>query len=144
MKTLITYGKWSCMAACAALIAACAVNGVIPGRTSGKTVQMHFHHGAWTGAHGTISVTMPDGERFAGKFVVGTSDSTGLAFGAKQGEAALVDTSGNTSQAEAVLMGNRGDSMHCTFMLSNPSDGLEGGGVGHCKVSTGQVIDATF
>ena len=124
-------------------LSGCATNGVIHGRTDGNAVQLHYHHSFWS-QNGVISVTLPDGERFSGKFVVGTSSSTGLAIGADSGDNKVVSTFGNTARAAAVLMGNKGDSMHCDFLLSHPSDGIEGGGVGHCKVSTGEIIDATF
>ena len=124
-------------------LSGCATNGVMHGRTDGKAVQLHYHHSFWS-QNGVISATLPDGERFSGKFVVGTSSSTGIAMGAKSGDGRVISTSGNTARAAAVLMGDKGDSMHCNFLLSHPSDGIEGGGVGHCKVSTGEVIDATF
>lgn len=124
-------------------LSGCATNGVMHGRTDGKAVRLHYHHSFWS-QNGVISTTLPDGERFSGKFVIGTSSSTGLAIGAESGDGKVISTSGNTARAAAVLMGNKGDSMHCDFLLSHPSDGIEGGGVGHCKVSTGEVIDATF
>ncbi|MGH8273614.1 MAG: hypothetical protein ACRES9_05070 [Gammaproteobacteria bacterium] len=109
-----------------------------------SNITISVFHCAWSGQHGTMFVTMPSGERYSGKFVVGQTSSTGLGLGIKSGDPVLLDSSGNTSQTAAVLMGNKGDSMHCKFLLSHPSDGIEGGGVGHCKLSTGQVIDATF
>lgn len=131
------------LAAAVLTLSGCATSGVMQGRTDGKAVRLHYHHSFWS-QNGVISVTLPDGEHFSGKFVIGTSSSTGLAIGPKSGDTKVVSTSGNTAQAAAVLMGNKGDSMHCKFLLSHPSDGIEGGGVGHCKVSTGEVIDATF
>lgn len=124
-------------------LSACATNGVIHGRTAGKVVTLHYHHSFWS-ENGLIKTVLPDGEAFSGKFVVGRTDSSGLGLGVKSGEPLVLTSSGNTSQAAAVLMGNKGDSMHCEFQLAHPSDGLEGGGVGYCKLSTGQVIDATF
>ena len=87
---------------------------------------------------------LQDGERFTGKFVVGTSTTTGVGVQPSSGDLAVFTGSSNNSAAAAVLFGNRGHDMHCSFTLARPDDGLEGGGVGHCKVSTGQEIAATF
>ena len=125
------------------LLSACATTGIIQGQLSGQPVKLHYHHTFWH-QNGTITTVMPDEEHFSGKFVVGTSSTTGIGVGAGSGDVGVFTGSGNTSNAAAVLMGDRGDSMHCRFTLAKPDNGLEGGGVGRCKVSTGQVIDATF
>ncbi|MGH8128364.1 MAG: hypothetical protein ACRETC_08360 [Gammaproteobacteria bacterium] len=143
MKPVLSICPRPVLAVCVLALAGCATNGVMQGRTAGQAVQLHYHHSFWN-QNGVLDVVMPNGESFSGKFVIGTSSSTGLALGTKSDNTAVVSTSGNTSRAAAVLMGNKGDSMHCTFQLAHPSDGIEGGGVGHCKLSTGQVIDATF
>ena len=124
-------------------LSACATNGVIHGRMSGQLVKLRYHQSFWD-QEGTIPATMPDGEHFSGKFVVGTSSTTGIGIGAGSDHLGLFTGSGNTSNAAAVLMGGKGDSMYCVFTLAVPNDGLEGGGVGHCKLSTGQVVNATF
>lgn len=129
--------------ALAAALAACATSGIMQGRLSGQPVQLHYHHSFWD-QNGTIMGVLPDGEHFKGKFVVGTNSTTGIGIGAKSGDVGVFSGSGNTSQAAAVLNGDRGDSMYCRFTLSSPTDGLEGGGVGHCKLSTGQSINVTF
>lgn len=126
-----------------AALSACATTGVIQGRMSGQPVQLQYHHSFWH-QNGTITATMPNGEHFSGKFVIGTSSTTGIGVGAGSGDVGVFTGSGNTSNAAAVLMGNKGDSMHCSFTLSKPDAGLEGGGVGRCKLSTGQVVDVTF
>jgi hypothetical protein len=124
------------------VLSGCATSGVMQGRTDGKLVQLHYHHSFWN-QNGTIRATMPDGERFSGRFVIGTTDTTGFGVGSGGGFG-IFTGGGNTSRASAVLMGDRGDSMHCMFELAHPSDDLEGGGIGRCKLSSGQVIDATF
>lgn len=126
-----------------ASLSACATSGIIQGRTGGQPVQLQYHHSFWH-QNGTITATMPDGERYSGKFVVGTSITTGIGVGAGSGGVGVFTGGGNTSNAAAVLMGNKGDSMHCGFTLSKPDAGLEGGGVGRCELSTGQVVDATY
>lgn len=126
-----------------AVLAACATTGVIQGRTSGQPVQLQYHHSFWH-QNGTITAVLPNEEHFSGKFVVGTSSTTGIGVGAESGRVGVFTGSGNTSNATAVLMGENGNSMHCSFTLAKPDAGLEGGGVGRCKLSTGQVVDATF
>lgn len=126
-----------------AMLSACATNGVIQGRIGGQPIRLDYHHTFWH-QNGTITTALPDGERFSGKFVVGTSSSTGIGVGMGSGEVGVFSGSGNTSNAAAVLMGDKGGSMHCSFTLAKPDAGLEGGGVGRCKVSTGQVVDAAF
>ena len=124
-----------------AVLSACATSGVIQGRMSGEPVHFQFHHSFWDD-NGTISAVLPSGEHFSGKFVVGTVSTTGIGFGG--GDVGVFISDGNTSDAAAVLMGDRGESMHCSFALAKPDYGLEGGGVGRCKLSTGQVVDAAF
>lgn len=124
-------------------LSGCATNGVIQGRMSGKPIQLHYHHSFWD-ENGNITATLPNGEHFSGKFVVGTTSTTGIGIGAGSGDVGVFTGNGHTSNAAAVLMGNKGDSMHCIFALEKPDSGLEGGGVGSCKLSTGQVINATF
>ncbi len=120
-------------------LSGCATTGGM----SGQLVKLRYHQSFWD-QDGTITATMPDGEHFSGKFVVGTSSTTGIGIGAGSDHLGLFTGSGNTSNAAAVLMGSKGDSMYCVFTLAVPDDGLEGGGVGHCKLSTGQVVNATF
>ncbi len=125
------------------VLSACATTGVIQSRLGGQPVQLQYHHSFWD-QNGTITTTTPDGEHFSGKFVVGTSSTTGIGVGAGSGNVGVFTGSGNTSHAAAVLMGDRGGSMHCNFTLAKPDAGLEGGGVGRCDLPAGQVMDATF
>lgn len=129
--------------AVAATLSACATNGVIRGTVGGQPVQMNYHHTFWH-QNGEIVTVMPNGERYTGKFVVGTSSTTGIGVGIGSGDAGVFTGTGNTSQAAAVLTAGNGNAMHCQFTLAKPDAGLEGGGVGYCKSSTGQTIDATF
>lgn len=94
--------------------------------------------------NGTISVVMPNGEFYKGRFILGKASSLGIGFVPGRGAPLVFSSGSNTSNAAAVLMGNRGDSMHREFKLAHASDDLEGGGIGWCQVSTGQVINATF
>lgn len=125
------------------LLSACATNGIIQGQLGGQPVQLHYHHTFWH-QNGTITTVTPNGQHYSGKFVVGTTSSTGIGVGMGSNDVGVFTGSGNTSNAAAVLMGDKGDSMHCRFTLAKPDSGLEGGGVGRCNISTGQVVDATF
>ena len=42
------------------------------------------------------------------------------------------------------LLGNQGGRMRCRFRLSEPEEGLQGGGLGSCQTGSGERIDATF
>jgi hypothetical protein len=44
----------------------------------------------------------------------------------------------------ATLFGSAGHTMRCRFTLSEPLDGVAGGGVGECQTSDGGVLDFTF
>ena len=48
------------------------------------------------------------------------------------------------NQAVATLFGDHSHSMRCRFRLSDPGEGLMGGGIGQCQVSDGSAIDAQF
>ncbi len=126
-----------------AILAGCATSGVIPARTEGRTVHFRYHHGFFEQG-GTIDVTMPDGEVFTGKFVPGQTDSSGLAFPVHAKDPILTSSHGDTTLITAVLLGDKGDSMHCQFQVQAPGGGLESGGVGRCKLSDDEVIDASF
>lgn len=48
------------------------------------------------------------------------------------------------SDAQAVLTGNRGRAMTCDFRLANPEAGIDGGGVGQCRISDGRQVPVQF
>ncbi len=106
-----------------AALSACATIGVIHGRMSGQPVQLQYHHSFWQ-QNGTITTIVPNGEHFSGKFVVGTSSTNGIGIGTGSGDVGVFTGSGNTSNAEAVLMGDKGDSMHCSFTPQTRMAGL--------------------
>lgn len=124
-------------------LSACATSGVIPGRTSGQVVTFNYHHGFFDDG-GTIDVVMPGGEKYSGKFVPGQTTSNGLAIGAEAKDPIITSSTKNTSLITAVLLGDKGHSMHCQFQVESPGGGLESGGVGRCELSNHQVIDASF
>ena len=114
---------------------------------------------------GTLSVTLPSGERFSGRYVQVTSTSTADAVGPtwamwgppmwdewgpfgetwSGGPADIWTFRKNYSgRVVATLFGDRGSVMRCRFRLANPSGGMQDGGTGECQLSTGGKIDTQF
>jgi hypothetical protein len=121
----------------------------------------------WTsglfGEHGKMSVLMPDGERFSGRYTVvspGMSRSaldpawTGGEPGKNQGQIDdsmwgagrdhLTFTKTYENKAVATLKGDRGTTMLCRFNLDAGGTGMGGGGTGECQTSKGAKISAQF
>lgn len=95
------------------------------------------------------------GEVFTGTVVAGRTESS--AGAGSIGEEYTTDRYGNpkkktsfrtgsgggtkySSRASAVLIGNKGRSIRCTFTLSYPSLGITAGAVGNCAISDGGVV----
>ena len=119
------------------------------------------------GNGGTLSVTLPDGESYSGRYLQITSTSTvdtlgwgwgyGYGWGPYWGDwgawgpgpwygpADWTSFVRNYSgSVVATLFGNAGHTMRCRFHLASPELGLSGGGVGECQTSDGRHIDAQF
>ncbi|WP_406667508.1 hypothetical protein [Gallaecimonas sp. GXIMD1310] len=124
-------------------LSACTMTGSINGRMNGKPVTMHYQQ-RFLAQSGTLSTTLPSGEHYTGKVVVGSTTDSGLTFGGKSNDIGVYSGGGNTSNAAAVLMGDKGGSMHCVFTLEQPDSGIAGGGVGQCKLDNGDVINSSF
>ncbi len=94
---------------------------------------------------GSLQTVLPGGERFEGKIIrIGwmadpsdraVSDSEPTVFE----DILLFD--GN---AEATLVGNKGNIMKCRFKVGDSIIGLSSGGFGVCQVTDGRVIDIFF
>jgi hypothetical protein len=113
---------------------------------------------------GTLSVTLPTGERFTGRYIQVTSTSAVETIGPTWaswgpmwadwgpygdtwigGPADVWTFRRNYSgRVVAMLFGDRGTVMRCRFMLVNPPGGMPDGGTGECQISTGGKIDAQF
>jgi hypothetical protein len=108
-----------------------------------------------------MTVTLPTGEAFAGKYVQITSTTTANTvppafwgpwwgdwgpFGYPWYDGADYPTfvRNYSGKVVATLFGDRGDTMRCRFNLSGPEEGMHGGGVGECQVSSGGQITAAF
>jgi hypothetical protein len=113
---------------------------------------------------GTLSVMLPSGERFTGRYAQLTSataaDISGPTWagfaplwadwgpygGTWWGGPEDVWTFGRnySGRVVATLFGERGDMIRCRFKLVNPPGGMSDGGTGECQLSTGGTINAQF
>jgi len=106
---------------------ACA-KGPLPGRLvqpgqPPRVVTLNYEASVFGGS-GKLWTLLPDGQRYAGKYVL-----TPYAP-----DHHMVST----------LEGDRGGSMTCRFRLNEPGVGPDGGGAGTCDLSQGGVIEAQF
>jgi hypothetical protein len=76
------------------------------------------------GGSGKLWTTLPDGQRYAGKY--------------------FLTPYAPDHHMISTLEGDRGGSMLCRFRLNEPGVGPDGGGTGTCEISEGGVIDLTF
>ena len=113
---------------------------------------------------GTLSVTLPSGEHFSGRYVQVTSASTVDTVGPTWASWGPMWTDwgpfGETwiggptdvysfrtnysGKVVATLFGDKGSMLRCRFQLVNPPSGMPDGGTGECQLSTGGKIDAQF
>lgn len=159
-----------CLAAVGASIAGCVSSGPMAGQLvlpnqPPQRVTMTYATDRFDEA-GQLTVTLPTGESFAGRYVQVTSttavDSIGPTWAA-WGPPVWADDWGPfgetwmggpadvwtfrrnySGRVVATLFGDRGTVMRCRFRLVNPSGGLSDGGTGQCQLSTGGTIDAQF
>ncbi len=129
------------------MLTGCESSGTIRGVSDGQAVKMKYKQNLIEN-EGKLSVTLQTGETFTGKFVQKSSTSSGNALGIGQStdedKVTINDSTTISSLADAVLIGNKGHTMHCKFQLSAPDIGIDGGGIGSCKTSTGKTIQMTF
>jgi hypothetical protein len=95
--------------------------------------------------HGTIDITMPDGEALQGDYsiVAGGSIGFGSVFGTVYGGGGVASGTGTSTsvamsaegQGSASLVENAGTSMQCEFLNNN----MTGHGYGACRSSKGSV-----
>ncbi|MGV0006015.1 MAG: hypothetical protein ACNYPG_05250 [Candidatus Porifericomitaceae bacterium WSBS_2022_MAG_OTU9] len=121
--------------------------GSIPASASGENVYIQYEQELF--AHdGKLSVTMPDGEIFTGKFVQHVTTTSGSESSADwwddDDNFVSTESTAVSSKAEAILVGNRGNSMECKMQFSKPKCGIDCGGIGKCKDSNGEQISIAF
>lgn len=122
-------------------------------RGSGEPISIAYTQGM---QHDNLKVTMPDGETFTGKAVmVGRSTSVGTGFGtasamSSNGASSTASSSSfgviesYTGSMQAVLFGNKGNTMRCKFQYADSSGFTTAGGVGLCETSNGRVVDVQW
>jgi len=97
------------------------------------------------GNGGKLSVTLPGGESFSGKYKqVDTPVWTGRGpFDDVRikGTDFRFFTEKYTHEAVAMLSSSQGDKMECRLALRNPYEGATGGGTGACALPQGEKID---
>ncbi|MDQ3033599.1 MAG: hypothetical protein M3Y87_14360 [Myxococcota bacterium] len=108
--------------------------------------------------NGDIGASLPDGRRFAGRFLQVTSTTVAQHldawstlgapyYGNARGGAYWepVDASSfvtrYTGRVMAQLQGPDDEVMRCLFVLEDPVAGPQSGGLGNCELSTGERID---
>ncbi len=150
-----------------AALTGCATIGLMSGRlfVPGQLVApvVFRFESDRSGKGGTLSVRLPSGEAFSGRYgqiTPTTPDNslapffTGWAPGWSDwgpfGEPWLVGADVTTfvrnysGKVVATLVGDKGGAMRCRFRLSDPEAGMDSRGVGECQVSSGGRIDVQF
>lgn len=152
-------------AAHAACTASGAIRAQVAGPGGGAPVAMQYRSERF-GLNGTMTATLPDGQRYSGSYLQVTSDTDATTldpfwgawdvgwgnWGPWQDDepswaigADMPTFIRNYSgKVIALLLSDRGGHMRCRFHLANPSQGIEGGGLGECETNSGTKIDATF
>jgi len=148
-------------------IAGCTTSGFGTGQSQNGGIGVTF---SWTetgGTHGTMIAQLNNGQVFQGPFFQITAESIsdygplwngwgpgwgwGHGWGGRYwgygwggwgpwGPETVTHYSG---QVLANLQGP-GGFMRCDFRLMSPSSGISGGGLGHCQLPTGTIINAQF
>lgn len=147
-------------------LAACSSSGYGSGRlaSAGKPnegpVTFRWSAGA-DPTSGPIAAVLPDGRRFEGRFMQVTSGAIddrwgvagvgwvgpGYGYGYGPGWAydPYYDSYGYVRQYSgrvvAQLRGPENELMRCFFVLEDPFEGPEEGGMGECAISTGERVD---
>ncbi|GAA6154066.1 hypothetical protein [Pseudoteredinibacter isoporae] len=128
-------------------LAACESNGVIEGVSRGEVVRMEYQQGFFDN-DGKLTLIMPNGERFEGKFVQGSTSTDGdeIRIGESSNDDSwvLMDSEQRSSSAKALLLGDKGRSMKCEFQFSSARGGIDDGGIGECKLSDGKKVEVVF
>lgn len=147
MFNLNLFNKPVLIMATVLVLSACESTGVIEGVSGGKVVRMEYQQG-FMDSDGRLSLTMPDGERFEGKFIQASEAREGdeIRIGESSGDDVwvLADSTQRSSAAKALLLGDRGRNMKCQFQFASARWGIEDGGIGECKASDGKTIEVVF
>ncbi|PVZ68372.1 hypothetical protein [Pelagibaculum spongiae] len=126
----------------------CESTGSIRGvSSSGSNVIFDYKQDIFA-KDGELTVQTGDGEVFRGKFVQQSTSQSGSTWsiGESSNDDSLLlgDSTSTSSKTQALLIGNKGNSMKCQFQFSDPAFGIDGGGIGSCTVSDGREINLVF
>lgn len=149
---------------CCLSLAACGSSGygsgrlAAPGKPNEGPVVFRWSAGA-DPTSGPITAVLPDGRRFDGRFMQVTSATLdqywgpvgvgwvgpGYGWGGTWAYDPYYDTYGYvrhySGRVVAQLRGPEDELMRCYFVLEDPYEGPEKGGMGQCELSTGEHID---
>lgn len=143
------------------VLAACGSSGygsgrlTAPGKPDEGPVMFTWSAGA-DATSGPITAVLPDGRRFEGRFMQITSTTmaedygtfrtgwAGPTYGWGWGYGPYYDDWAfirhYSGQLIAQLRGPEDELMRCQFVLEDPVEGPEEGGVGECELSTGERV----
>lgn len=123
------------------------------------SMELTFRSNGWSEAQDVVAISS-DGERFDGQVIghkmthdeaVTRTEHYSKREKKKRREQGLDTTpysvtqmqtvTSYSSEAEAMLIGNRGHSMRCQFTMNAPSWGMAWeGGIGECRISDGRTV----
>ena len=156
------------IAACS--LVGCVASGTIRGRLStpgaaALPVELQYRSARFD-QNGTMTTTLPNGEKFTGRYLQVTADANATTVEPYFGDWGTDWTEWGPSSDDwglfvpgedlptfirnysgkviATLLGDRGGRMRCRFRLADPTQGMSSGGVGECEVSGGGKIAAEF
>jgi len=136
-----------CVSLALLFLSGCESVGTIGGVSGGQAVLFDYQQGAFDN-DGMLTIVMPSGERFTGKFVQQSSSRSGNEWllGGKSRDDGFVFKGSDTtmSDTQALLIGDRKNTMKCQFQFSRPQSGIDGGGIGSCTVSDGEEVNVSF
>ncbi len=126
----------------------CVSNGTIVGVSQGQDVHFDYEQTMLENG-GKLRIVMPDGEQYSGKFVSNSTSTSGgdwiMTGDSLSDDLMTIGSSTSISSlTEALLIGDRGNTMKCRFQLADPDSGLKGGGIGNCETSKNQKVAVTF
>jgi hypothetical protein len=110
----------------------------------------------WDSGHesisGNIETSLPDGERYQGRFSQITADRVMPLYDGWYGGWDYWGygpygggmTTTYTGRVIAELTSPRGNTMRCQFRLEDPAAGMWGGGIGECRSSDGKRIESAI
>ena len=153
--------RWAMPALAAASLAAvavagCTTTGMGTGQSPNGKVNAAFSWKSQGGNGGTMTATVGD-QVYQGQFFQVTRDTNfdslgplWTGWGGRGGWRGWGDwgpdegfSTEYTGKVLANLQGATGH-MRCRFTLREPDEGMSGGGLGHCQLADGSIIDAQF